>query len=84
MTAVQSDMKRRVDREQAGFVYRFLDAIQLLGKRDSFSLITCLIAVSPWLTGNPFGFHLLFWGAAADGITGYYVLRVGLLNTKGT
>ena len=82
MTAVQSDMAQRVDREHAGLVYRFLDAIQLLGKRDAFSLITCIIAVLPWLTGNPFGFHLLFWLALLIVILVIAYYGLGLLNIK--
>ena len=82
MTAVQSDMARRVDRDQAGVVYRFLDAIQLLGKRDSFSLITCIICLMPWLTGSSVGFHLLFWCALLIVLLVITYYTLGLLNIK--
>jgi phosphatidylglycerophosphate synthase len=61
MTAVHQDLGQKMDTAQTNWLFRVLDRIQILGKRDSFSFAVFLLAIAPVITGHPFGYHLLFW-----------------------
>lgn len=61
MTAVHLDLGQKMDTAKTNWLFRILDRIKILGKRDSFSFAVFLIAITPVITGHPFGYHLLFW-----------------------
>lgn len=66
MTAVQHDLAHRLEGADVGGTYRLLSALRVIGKRDSFSFIAWIVTLLPWLTGRPFGIHLLV--AFVDGL----------------
>jgi phosphatidylglycerophosphate synthase len=82
MTAVQTDLAQRVDRKRVGFVYKALDAVNILGKRDSFSFIVFLIAVVPSIFGFTAGFHIMFWGALFMILMIILYYLIGLRNAR--
>lgn len=82
MTAVQTDLAQRVDRKQVGLIYKALDAVNILGKRDSFSFIVFLIAVVPTVFGSTAGFHIMFWGALFMILMIILYYLIGLRNAR--
>ncbi|MDG2089405.1 MAG: CDP-alcohol phosphatidyltransferase family protein [Arenicellaceae bacterium] len=82
MTAVQTDLAQRVEREHVGFIYKTLDAVNILGKRDSFSFIVFLIAVVPSILGSTAGFHIMFWGALCMILMIILYYLIGLRNAR--
>jgi phosphatidylglycerophosphate synthase len=61
MTAVHQDLGQKMVTAQTNWLFRILDRIQILGKRDSFSFAVFLLSIAPIITGHPWGYHLLFW-----------------------
>ncbi len=61
LVAVYKDFEARVDAKKAGFVYRFLDRIKILGKRDSWSLAVGVVSWLGAIPEIPFFYHLLFF-----------------------
>ena len=61
MTAVHQDLGQKMVTAQTNWLFRILDRIQILGKRDSFSFAVFLLSIAPVITGHPWGYHLLFW-----------------------
>lgn len=61
MTAVHQNLGEKMDTSRTNWLFKFLDSLKILGKRDSFSFIVFLLAITPALTGNPLAFHILFW-----------------------
>lgn len=61
LVAVYKDFEARVDGKRAGVVYRILDSLKILGKRDSWSLAIGVVAWSGALLQTPLFYHLLFF-----------------------
>ena len=65
MTAVHQDLGQKMDAAGTNWLFKVLDRIKILGKRDSFSFAVFLLAVTPVITDHALGYHLLFWASMA-------------------
>ncbi len=61
MTAVHQDLGQKMGEARTNWLFKTLDSLKILGKRDSFSFVVFLLSITPMITGTPFGYHLLFW-----------------------
>lgn len=61
MTAIASDFRANVDKKRAGFLFRLLDKVKVLGERDQFSLVLMVLAVLPALLQSHTAYHALFF-----------------------
>lgn len=83
LVAVYKDFESRVDGKKAGFVYRFLDSIKILGKRDSWSLAIGVAALLGGLFQAAFFYHLIFFATVGTIVLMNIYFTVARRNVSG-
>jgi hypothetical protein len=82
LTAVTRDISATVDRDQAGWLYRALDLIKVMGRRAQFTLAFAIVAVLPWATGNAAYYHGIFFSMVGFVVLANLYFAVGLLKVR--